>query len=71
MSLLKAMSYFPNAKERIQLQIAGGHGDEEEYKKIVYMAEECPCEVIFLGNLSQVELAKVFNRQIFCVTIVL
>lgn len=62
MSLLRAIAFFPDAKERVLLQIAGGHGDTEEYKKIFHMAEECPCEVVFLGKLSQMDLAEVFRQ---------
>lgn len=62
MSLIRSMNYIPEAEERVLLQIAGGHGNTEEYQKITELAEECPCEVAFLGKLSQTELAKVFRQ---------
>lgn len=60
MSLIRAMNYIPEAKERVLLQIAGGHGNTSEYQQIKELAEACPCEVEFLGKLSQPELAEVF-----------
>lgn len=60
MSLIRAMNYIPEAKERMLLQIAGGHGNTSEYQQIKELAEACPCEVEFLGKLSQPELAEVF-----------
>lgn len=62
LSLLKSMTCLVNTQKKIQLQIAGGHGDTEEYKKIAELAETCPCEVRFLGRLSQAELAEVFRQ---------
>lgn len=62
MSLIRSMNYIPEAKERVLLQIAGGHGNTEEYRKITELAEECSCKVEFLGKLSQTELAKVFRQ---------
>lgn len=60
MSLIRSMNYIPDVKERVLLQIAGGHGNTSEYQQIKELAEACPCEVEFLGKLSQPELAKVF-----------
>lgn len=62
MSLIRSMNYIPESKDGVLLQIAGGHGNTEEYQKITELAKECPCEVEFLGKLSQTELAKVFQQ---------
>ena len=48
-------------KERIELLLAGGAGNKEEYEQIVELAKKCPYKVTFLGNLPQKELAKVYN----------
>lgn len=48
-------------KERIELLLAGGAGNEEEYEQIVELAKKCPYKVTFLGKLPQKELAKVYN----------
>lgn len=63
MSLLRAISYIPNAKERMELLFAGGYGNEAEYQEIQRLAEACPCDVTFLGKLTQTELAKKMNES--------
>lgn len=63
MSLLRALSYLPNAKEKFSLALAGGYGNAEEYAKIEELAKSCPCEVEFLGKLSQNDLASALNQS--------
>lgn len=63
MSLLKSISYIPNAEEQMELLFAGGYGNEEEYQEIQRLAKECPCDVTFFGKLSQTELAKKMNES--------
>uniref|UniRef100_UPI00405720ED glycosyltransferase family 4 protein n=1 Tax=Agathobacter sp. TaxID=2021311 RepID=UPI00405720ED len=63
MSYLKSVSYIPNAKERMELLFAGGYGNEAEYQEIQRLAAECPCDVTFLGKLTQTELAKKMNES--------
>lgn len=63
MSLLKSISYIPNAEERMELFFAGGYGNEAEYQEIQRLAAECPCDVTFLGKLTQTELAKKMNES--------
>lgn len=63
MSLLKCISNIPDAKEKIEIALAGGYGNIEEYNGICRLAEECPCEVTFLGKLSQTELAQELNQS--------
>ena len=68
MSLLRSLTRLAvNQKyllspEHICLYLAGSTGNEEEYAAIRELAEKCPCEVRFLGRLSQPELAEVYNR---------
>lgn len=63
MSLLRAISYIPNAKGQMELLFAGGYGNETEYQEIQQLAENCPCDVTFLGKLTQTELAKKMNES--------
>lgn len=63
MSLLKSISYIPNAEEQMELLFAGGYGNEEEYEEIQRLAKACPCNVTFLGKLTQTELAKKMNES--------
>ena len=60
-SLLRSLSYLDYEKDKIELLLAGGAGNEEEYRQIVELAKACPYPVKFLGKLPQVELAKVYN----------
>ncbi len=62
LSLLKAMEHLQEADGWV-LELAGGYGDEEEYRRICEAAEHCPCEVRFLGKLPQQELAAVMRRD--------
>ena len=57
----KSLDYLEYEKERIELLLAGGAGNEEEYEQIVELAKKCPYKVTFLGKLPQKELAKVYN----------
>ena len=63
MSMLRAFSYIPNAQERFTLALAGGYGNEAEYAEICKLAEECPCDVEFLGKLPQGKLAEELNKS--------
>ena len=47
----------------VELVLAGGYGDEEEFRTILKVAEECPCQIRFLGKLAQRELAAELNRS--------
>ena len=60
-SLIRSLSYLDYEKDKIELLLAGGAGNEEEYRQIVELAKACPYPVKFLGKLPQVELAKVYN----------
>ncbi len=64
-SLLRAMCLLAEredfAKEQITLYLAGSTGNPKEYAEICELAKECPCNVEFLGRLTQTELADVYN----------
>ena len=60
-SLIRSLDYLGYAKNKIELLLAGGAGNEEEYHQIVELAKKCPYTVKFLGKLPQKELAKVYN----------
>ena len=62
MSLLRAMHYV-RQPEIYELVFAGGYGNEEEYAKILRLAEEAPCEVSFLGKLPHTRLAEEMNAS--------
>ncbi|MCB6202827.1 glycosyltransferase family 4 protein [Extibacter muris] len=63
MSLIRCLSRLPYERESLVLRLAGGAGNEEEYREIQRLAEEAPYEVEFLGKLPQRELAKVYNES--------
>lgn len=60
-SLIKAMAHLK--EEKVVLKLAGGAGNEQEYAEIVELAQKCPCEVKFLGKLTQAELAQETNQS--------
>ena len=60
---MKSISYIPNAEKQMEFLFAGGYGNEEEYKEIQRLAKACPCDVTFLGKLTQTELAKKMNES--------
>lgn len=62
MSLIRSLSYLDYEKETLKLYLAGSTGNEAEYEIIQGLATECKYEVVFLGRLSQTELAKVYNK---------
>lgn len=47
---------------RLRLCLAGGHNDPEEYAGIVARAARCVSDVVFLGRLSQTDLAQAYRR---------
>lgn len=60
-SLLRSLSLLPYRRECIEVLLAGGAGNEEEYEEIVELAKSCPYQVTFLGRMPQPELAKMYN----------
>ncbi len=63
MSLLKSILYIPDADSKIEIALAGGYGNENEYQEILRLVEECPCKVTFLGKLQQKKLAEELNQS--------
>lgn len=61
-SLIRSLSYLPYEREKILVYLAGGAGNATEYDRILKLAEKAPYPVHFLGKLSQMELAKMYNR---------
>lgn len=47
--------------ERVEVALAGGAGNKDEYEKIRALAGAAPCKVTFLGKLSHQELAQELN----------
>lgn len=62
-SLLRALEYLPYAPEELQVKIAGGHGQEEEYEAIQELAKKSRYRIEFLGALPQMKLADVFRQS--------
>ena len=62
-SLIRSLSCIENVGEKYMLALAGGAGNQEEFREIQILAENCPCEVQFLGRLSHQELAKELNSS--------
>lgn len=67
MSLLRSLRLLPaSLTGRLFLTLAGGYGNEEEYREIRRLGEPengCPCPVFFAGRLSQEELAAQLNHS--------
>ncbi len=62
LSLLRAAGKL-EPPEHWQLALAGSVGDPEEYARIRKTAETVPCAPVFLGMLSQQELAETMNQS--------
>lgn len=64
MSLLRALSAIgPELAERMQLTLAGGAGNREEYQEIRKLAERCPVKTVFTGRLDQDALAELYCKS--------
>ena len=62
LSLLRAARKL-EPPEHWQLALAGSVGDPEEYARIRKVAETVPCAPVFLGMLSQQQLAETMNQS--------
>ncbi len=62
-SLIKSLSFLPWKAEELEVFLAGGAGNKEEYDRIQKLAAQCGYPVRFLGKLSQEELAKEYNKS--------
>lgn len=63
MSLIRSLAYLPYKQEEVILYLAGGYGNKEEYQKVRQLADAAKYRVVFLGSLSQPELAEVFRKS--------
>lgn len=61
-SLLRALNGLERPEE-YELALAGGAGNEEEFREIWDLAQSAPCEVSFLGRLDHRELAREMNAS--------
>lgn len=61
--LLRSLSLLPWAPDRLRLELAGGAGNQEEYREILALGEACRYPVRFLGKLAQKELALAYSRS--------
>lgn len=62
MSLIRALDQMDIPAEELQVVLAGGAGNEEEYRTIREMAEKCPYEVKYPGRMAQEDLAELYNH---------
>lgn len=62
MSLIRALDQMDIPPEKLQVVLAGGAGNKEEYRQITDMAEECQYELKFPGRMAQEDLAELYNR---------
>lgn len=62
-SLIRSLNYLKDFDFAVSLELAGGAGDEREYREIRELAEKSPFEVTFAGKITQQELAKKINQS--------
>lgn len=62
-SLIRSLSFLSWNTDGLEVYLAGGAGNKEEYNRIQRLAHQCRYPVHFLGKLSQEELAKEYNKS--------
>lgn len=62
-SLIKCLDYLKDTGLQIELELAGGAGDAEEYQEICSLAENSPFAVTFAGKITQQQLALKINQS--------
>ncbi|MGN1381458.1 MAG: glycosyltransferase family 4 protein [Eubacterium sp.] len=62
MSLIRALDQMDIPADELQVILAGGAGNEQEYSIITDMAEKCQYPVKFAGRMAQEDLAELYNR---------
>ncbi len=62
MSLIRALDLLDIPADQLRVVLAGGAGNEQEYSRIVRMAEECRYDIEFPGRMAQEDLAVLYNR---------
>ena len=60
-SLIRSLDSLKYRSDELQLRVAGGAGDQEEFATIQRMAASCRFSVVFLGKITQEELAEEFR----------
>jgi len=63
MSLIRCLNLLDCVTDQLILKLAGGSGVREEYEAIRQLADRCKYPVVFLGSLTQTELADQFNQS--------
>lgn len=62
-SLIKSLALLPpDAQKRTEVHLAGGAGNEREYREILALSETCPVKTVFCGKLTQAELAELYGK---------
>ncbi len=61
-SLLRALMLLPFEADKIEVYLAGGAGNKEEYEAIRALSAKCPYPVFFTGRLDQTTLASYYNK---------
>jgi len=61
-SLLRALKRLNLPKDKLELVLAGGAGNQDEYEAIVKLAETVPYSVIFAGKLNQQQIAEAYRK---------
>lgn len=62
-SFLRALNLLKYDKEHLKITLAGGAGNEKEYKEITKLAKQCKYKVEFAGCVSQSRLAELYNES--------
>ena len=63
MSLIRSLDFLTYGEDELRLCLAGGAGNEEEYRQIQALARTCRYPVEFAGRLSQEQLAQVYCQS--------
>ena len=62
-SLIKSLAYLTWKPDELEVFLAGGAGNQNEYAWICRLADESRYSVHFLGKLPQPELAREYNKS--------
>ena len=62
-SLIRSFAYLPWNSDEMEVCLAGGAGNQEEYRRIFEMAEQSKYPIHFPGKLDQTDLAKEYNKS--------
>ena len=62
-SFLRALNLLEYDRDHLKITLAGGAGNEKEYKEIVELAGQCKYQVEFAGCVSQTRLAELYNES--------